>query len=1072
MKPLAKRIVAGALCLCLAMSLLPLPALAEDPADTAQDTAGSAARETFHISTADDLLQLADACRLDSWSQNRVVVLDADIDLTGVEFSGIPTFGGTLEGQNHTISGLSITGSGSVLGLFRYIQQGAVVRQLHVSGTVSPAGTRATVGGIAGQNAGTIENCSFDGTVTGTTQIGGLAGINTVTGVITGCSISGSVYGNHFIGGAVGQNDGVLSSCTNDAGINTTVSQNEVSLSDLTMEDLLRTERAADITDIGGLAGSSAGVIRACINRGTVGYQHSGYNVGGIAGSQTGYIEGCINYGEIHARKEGGGIVGQMEPSSILQYNQDTLQQLRGELNTLQSLMNKATSDASASSSELTSQLTDLQNRVSTARSSVDALLEQVADGIDIGTQNITLTDLTQLTGSSTTTGGVGGIVGGGDATAEDPDPTPGPEATAAPEATPTPEATPAPEASAAPEESPTPEATPLPESPPQPETPSAEEVPGDGETEDAFLPHGRPRRNAPSPDVEIDQSADAAAGVGVGGSVSHDGTVTIDGDLTLTVPSVELNNRDAITAARNSLNGSLSSIVDGVGSLNTNTGNHTQALIQDIQAITDQINKIGNTLLGAAENSGSETLFEDVSDSDTDGDTEGKVFNCSNSGSVSADINAGGIAGAMARENDLDPEDDTKISGSSSLNATYKTRIVLRSCTNTGTVEVKKQCAGGIVGSMDMGSVLQCTNLADLTESDADYVGGIAGQSKSAIRQSSAKCRLEGRRYVGGIAGSGYTLTDCRSMVLADGEEWVGAVAGGLESGDSLSGLLQNSESELSGNCFVSETLGGIDGVSYAGQAEPVTFDAFAGLAVQESLPQAFSTVTLTFVADDTVVASIPVDYDCTFDLANLPELPAREGSTAAWEDFDNTEIVFDQTIHAVYTPFVSVIESADQRDGKAILLAEGAFGEGALTLTPSSDGPAALSPVESWQFTLPESSSGEIRLHYLPQASQTDLYLRGADGSWRKADVTQDGSYLVFSIRDGDDTLAAVSHRTLPLPLLIGGAVATLLLLAFVLRGHRRRRRRAAAQSQPQGEPDDAPESAATASTPSEEE
>lgn len=47
------------------------------------------------------------------------------------------------------------------------------------------------------------------------------------------------------------------------------------------------------------------------MNRGTVGYQHMGYNVGGIAGSQTGYIEGCVNYGTVYARKEGGGIVGQ-----------------------------------------------------------------------------------------------------------------------------------------------------------------------------------------------------------------------------------------------------------------------------------------------------------------------------------------------------------------------------------------------------------------------------------------------------------------------------------------------------------------------------------------------------------------------------------------------------------------------------------------------------------------------------------------------------------------------------------------------------------------------------------------
>jgi len=54
-----------------------------------------------------------------------------------------------------------------------------------------------------------------------------------------------------------------------------------------------------------------------------------------------------------------------MEPSSVLQYNQDTLQELQGELDTLSALMNKATNDASASSSELTSQLNDLTGRVS-----------------------------------------------------------------------------------------------------------------------------------------------------------------------------------------------------------------------------------------------------------------------------------------------------------------------------------------------------------------------------------------------------------------------------------------------------------------------------------------------------------------------------------------------------------------------------------------------------------------------------------------------------------------------------------------------------------------------------------
>ncbi len=53
-----------------------------------------------------------------------------------------------------------------------------------------------------------------------------------------------------------------------------------------------------------------------------------GYNVGGIVGSQTGYIEGCVNYGTVYARKEGGGIVGQMEPAAPCFYTKDTLQEL------------------------------------------------------------------------------------------------------------------------------------------------------------------------------------------------------------------------------------------------------------------------------------------------------------------------------------------------------------------------------------------------------------------------------------------------------------------------------------------------------------------------------------------------------------------------------------------------------------------------------------------------------------------------------------------------------------------------------------------------------------------------
>ena len=66
--------------------------------------------------------------------------------------------------------------------------------------------------------------------------------------------------------------------------------------------------------DTGGIVGYSSGVVQSCVNRGTVGYPHVGYNTGGIAGRQDSYLSGCTNSGTVYGRKDVGGIVGQAEP--------------------------------------------------------------------------------------------------------------------------------------------------------------------------------------------------------------------------------------------------------------------------------------------------------------------------------------------------------------------------------------------------------------------------------------------------------------------------------------------------------------------------------------------------------------------------------------------------------------------------------------------------------------------------------------------------------------------------------------------------------------------------------------
>lgn len=104
MKRKSSKFLSLLLAAVLLLSLIAPAALAAGTADT------------IYLRTAEDLAGFSRNCTLDSWSQGKTVYLEADIDLTGVDFAPIPTFGGTFEGQGHTISGLSITGSGNGAG--------------------------------------------------------------------------------------------------------------------------------------------------------------------------------------------------------------------------------------------------------------------------------------------------------------------------------------------------------------------------------------------------------------------------------------------------------------------------------------------------------------------------------------------------------------------------------------------------------------------------------------------------------------------------------------------------------------------------------------------------------------------------------------------------------------------------------------------------------------------------------------------------------------------------------------------------------------------------------------------
>ena len=173
-----------ALALCL--SLLTVGALADEPTDNWADVVtsqpgGYTVDESGNvsISSAEGLAWLANQSQNDNYYR-KTVTLTADIDLSAHNWAPIgPSsndFRGTFDGQNHTITGLTIDGCSTYAGMFANIYDGAV-RNVRLA-ECSITRTSTYTAGICGYNSsGTIENCHvLSGSIHGRQQAGGICG--------------------------------------------------------------------------------------------------------------------------------------------------------------------------------------------------------------------------------------------------------------------------------------------------------------------------------------------------------------------------------------------------------------------------------------------------------------------------------------------------------------------------------------------------------------------------------------------------------------------------------------------------------------------------------------------------------------------------------------------------------------------------------------------------------------------------------------------------------------------------------------------------------------------------------
>jgi hypothetical protein len=261
--------------------------------------------DPFRISTVADWKSLI-TTTID-WSKH--FILTADIDL--VEENLVPVgnqgrvFTGSFNGDGFKLLNVTMyLPAVQYVGLFGRIGSSAKIFNLTVL-NLDIVGNRY-VGGLAGDNSGTIIGCSIEGHVAVWSRfLGGLVGEN--WGTIRECCFKGSVYGSDwYVGGLIGRNNGTLIS--------------SYAKGSVTGYDV-----------VGGLVADNHGPVSSCSADSFV-IGNESY-VGGLIGNNdiVGSITSCFATGYVEGLGSVGGLVGYNSNNVITSYS--TSIQVRGNGN-------------------------------------------------------------------------------------------------------------------------------------------------------------------------------------------------------------------------------------------------------------------------------------------------------------------------------------------------------------------------------------------------------------------------------------------------------------------------------------------------------------------------------------------------------------------------------------------------------------------------------------------------------------------------------------------------------------------------------------------------------------------
>lgn len=243
--------------------------------------------DPFQIETAAQLAHFAKTVNEGEAYLYKYIVLTADIDLANKEWTPIGNhsnpFKGNFNGDNHTVTGMQISGELNRVGLFGECTKhnvNSAIKNITVKDSVI-CGINF-VGAIVGYAEEiNIENCrSIGNTINGKTDVGGICGKigGYSVGKVSQCYNSSKVTGRGIVGGIAGMG-GIAENCLNTG-------------------EIMIINKAYQSAG-GGIFGifddtTASASITACVNLGKV---SGGESFGGIVGStdskSTGHISNC-----------------------------------------------------------------------------------------------------------------------------------------------------------------------------------------------------------------------------------------------------------------------------------------------------------------------------------------------------------------------------------------------------------------------------------------------------------------------------------------------------------------------------------------------------------------------------------------------------------------------------------------------------------------------------------------------------------------------------------------------------------------------------------------------------------